>query len=188
MNRGLNKWRVKTSKCLEKVTLGREKVQTKNEKCFVYLRKNREANVERLVQGMMIFLSVTVWLPFIHLSRYAKPSGAIKNIDTTYADTWQNWDIHETHKTFFDFSFMTVSCKKCPSSHFARKTRKFWWGQLEASHFNTTVWLSNHCQFLLLAYLTVANFTTTLIFSANLFIHHFISWLLSEVPVMCKGR
>ena len=107
------------------------------------------------------------WLsdpPFSQLSSYVKPVRAIKNIDRTYAKTGQNWTIHEIHKTFFDFSFNTKSCKKGPSSGFAHKAREFWWGHFEPSHFDTTVWLFNHCQVLLLAYLTASNFTKTLIF------------------------
>lgn len=130
----------------------------------MYLRKNKEAIVEHLTQGMIIFLSLTLWPPFIQLPLYAKLGTAIKSIDTTYAETWQSRDISEIPKTFFDFGFMTQYCKKCPSSAFAHKARKFWWGQLEPSHFDSTVWLSHHCQFMLLAYLTAANFTTTLVF------------------------
>lgn len=66
----------------------------------MYPRKNEEASVECLTQGMIIFLSVTFWLPFIQLSLYAKPGSAIKSIDRTYADTRQNQDICEIHKTF----------------------------------------------------------------------------------------
>lgn len=150
------------SKCLGKIILGREKVQTNKESALCIWGRTRRPMVSAWCRDDNI--SFSDYLVAIYSTSTICKTNAIKNIDTTYTETWQNWDIHETHKTFFDFSFMTPSCRKYPSSDFAYKARKFWWGQLEPSHYDTTVWLSNHCQFLLLAYLTAANFTTTLIF------------------------
>ena len=139
-------------------------------KCFVHLKKNKEASMEWLTWGMTIFLSGTLW-PTIYFNFYHTQNQwvLLKNVGRTYANTRQNPANHETHETFPDMSLMTKSHKKCPLFGFVHKARKFW-GQFKPSHFDTTVCLLNHCQFLLLAYLTAANFTTLIFQPICLFI------------------